>query len=87
MWRRMWKSIFRRCRIQKSLKAIQGAGQRNAAARPLCRLTTTFDPDTLQQDRGVLRKIVKQANSRLALDCTVAEPGILHQGDPITHSS
>jgi uncharacterized protein YcbX len=48
---------------------------------------TTFDPDTLQQDLGVLRKIVKQANGKLALDCAVAIPGVLREGDPITHAS
>ena len=48
---------------------------------------TTFDPDTLQQDLGVLRRIVKQANGKLALDCAVADAGILHEGDPVTLSS
>jgi uncharacterized protein YcbX len=48
---------------------------------------TTFDPDTLQQDLRVLRKIVKQADGKLALDCAVAHPGILRDGDPITLSS
>ena len=45
---------------------------------------TTFDPDTLQQDLRVLRKIVKEANGKLALDCGVAGPGVLREGDPIT---
>jgi hypothetical protein len=48
---------------------------------------TTFNPDTLQQDFGVLRKIVKEANGKLALDCSVARPGVLREGDPITLSS
>jgi uncharacterized protein YcbX len=47
---------------------------------------TTFDPDTLQQDLSVLRKIVKEANGKLALDCAVAIPGVLREGDPITLS-
>jgi uncharacterized protein YcbX len=47
---------------------------------------TTFDPDTLQQDLGVLRKIVKEANGKLALDCAVVIPGVLREGDPITLS-
>jgi len=47
---------------------------------------TTFDPDTLQQDLRVLRKIVKEANGKLALDCAVAVPGVLREGDPITVS-
>ncbi len=48
---------------------------------------TTFDPDTLQQDLGVLRKIVKQAGGKLALDCAIAHPGVLREGDPIALSS
>jgi len=48
---------------------------------------TTFDPDTLQQDLHVLRKIVKEANGKLALDCAVAAPGVLREGDPIILSS
>jgi uncharacterized protein YcbX len=48
---------------------------------------TTFNPDTLEQDLGVLRKIVNEANGKLALDCAVASPGVLREGDPITLSS
>jgi uncharacterized protein len=48
---------------------------------------TTFDPDTLHQDLRILRKIVKEANGKLALDCAVAAPGVLREGDPITLSS
>jgi uncharacterized protein YcbX len=44
---------------------------------------TTFHPDTLQQDLGVLRKIVRQAGGKLALDCAIAQPGMLREGDPI----
>jgi uncharacterized protein YcbX len=47
---------------------------------------TTFDPDTLEQDVGVLRKIVKQADGKLALDCAIAHPGVLREGDPIAVS-
>jgi uncharacterized protein len=47
---------------------------------------TTFDPDTLQQDIGVLRKIVREANGKLALDCAIAHPGVLREGNPITLS-
>ena len=45
---------------------------------------TTFDPDSLQQDLGVLRKIVREAEGKLALDCSVSQPGVLHVGDVIT---
>jgi uncharacterized protein YcbX len=44
---------------------------------------TTFDPDTLQQDLRILRKIVREANGKLALDCAVVNPGVLREGDPI----
>ncbi len=48
---------------------------------------TTFDPDTLQQDLGVLRKIVREAEGKLALDCAVAQGGVLREGDPVVISS
>jgi hypothetical protein len=48
---------------------------------------TTFDPDTLKQDLGVLRRIVKEASGKLALDCSVSVPGFLREGDPIQLSS
>lgn len=44
---------------------------------------TTFDPDTLKQDLGVLRKIVRDADGKLALDCAVGHPGVLREGDAI----
>ncbi len=44
---------------------------------------TTFDPDTLQQDLGVLRRIVREAYGKLALDCSVVTPGLLREGDPV----
>ncbi len=53
-----------------------------AQLRSRC-VMTTFDPDTLQQDLGVLRKIVREAEGKLALDCAVAGPGVLHAGDAI----
>jgi len=48
---------------------------------------TTFDPDTLKQDLGVLRKIVREANGKLALDCAIANAGVIHEGDPVLQSS
>jgi len=44
---------------------------------------TTFDPDTLQQDVAVLRRIVREAGGKIALDCSVKIPGSLCVGDPI----
>jgi uncharacterized protein YcbX len=48
---------------------------------------TTFDPDSLQQDLNILRKIVKKVEGKLALDCSVSAPGVLREGDPVTLSS
>ncbi len=43
---------------------------------------TTFDPDTQAQDPGVLRRIVKEFDARIALDCEVITAGELAIGDP-----
>ena len=42
---------------------------------------TTFDPDTLEQDIGVLQKIVWELGGRTALDCYVIRPGRVRVGD------
>jgi len=39
---------------------------------------TTFDPDTLAQDPGVLRDIVKRFGGTLALNCSVSRGGQIH---------
>jgi hypothetical protein len=39
---------------------------------------TTFDPDTLVQDPGVLRDIVKRFGGTLALNCAVTKGGRVH---------
>lgn len=44
---------------------------------------TTFDPDTLAQDPGVLRRIVKQFDGKIALDCDVIASGRIAVGDPV----
>jgi len=44
---------------------------------------TTFDPDTLHQDRGVLRKIIKQFGGKLALNCYVIQGGEIRVGDEV----
>ena len=51
--------------------------------RPRC-VMTTFDPDTLDQDHGVLRRIVREFGGTMALDSAVLEPGRIHVGDPVT---
>ena len=42
---------------------------------------TTFDPDTLRQDRGVLRDIVQKFGGKLALNCFVIRSGEIRVGD------
>jgi hypothetical protein len=44
---------------------------------------TTFDPDTLVQDVGVLKEIVRKFNGKLALNCYVSHGGELHMGDRV----
>jgi hypothetical protein len=44
---------------------------------------TTFDPDTLEQDRNVLRRIVKELDGRMALDCAIVHGGTVREGDPV----
>lgn len=51
-------------------------------ARERC-VMTTFDPDTLEQDPGVLRRIVREFDGRVALDCWVLEPGRIRRGDSV----
>lgn len=44
---------------------------------------TTFDPDTLEQDVSVLRRIVKEFEGTMALDCEVVRGGRVAAGDPV----
>ena len=44
---------------------------------------TTFDPDTLEQDRAVLERIVREFDGRLALNCFVIRSGTISIGDPV----
>lgn len=44
---------------------------------------TTYDPDTLEQDPTVLRRVVQEMEGRLALDSYVLEPGRIALGDPV----
>jgi uncharacterized protein YcbX len=50
--------------------------------RPRC-VMTTFDPDTLEQDSLVLRRIVHDFEGAVALDCWVVEPGAIAVGDEV----
>ena len=51
-----------------------------ASLRQRC-VMTTYDPDTQVQDVSVLRTIVRERGGRLALDCSVLEPGRVALGD------
>jgi hypothetical protein len=45
---------------------------------------TTVDPDTLEQNHAVLRRIVECFDGRLALDCAILRGGTIHEGQPVT---
>ncbi|MGH7342007.1 MAG: MOSC domain-containing protein, partial [Candidatus Rokuibacteriota bacterium] len=53
-----------------------------ASLRQRC-VMTTYDPDTQVQDVSVLRRIVRELDGRLALDCRVIEPGRVAIGDAV----
>jgi len=44
---------------------------------------TTYDPDTLEQDPTILRRIVQEMGGRLALDTYVFRGGRVAVGDPV----
>jgi uncharacterized protein YcbX len=44
---------------------------------------TTFDPDTLEQDRQVLQSIVDRFDGTMALNAQVAVNGTIHVGDAV----
>lgn len=53
-----------------------------AKLRERC-VMTTYDPDTLEQDLSVLRRIVSDFGGRMALDCDVVSGGRIAVGDPV----
>lgn len=44
---------------------------------------TTVDPDTGERDPEVLRRIHREFDGRLALNCWVVEGGVIRVGDPV----
>jgi MOSC domain-containing protein len=50
--------------------------------RPRC-VMTTFDPDSLEQDASILKRIVKDFGGTIALDCWVIEGGRIRRGDQV----
>jgi uncharacterized protein YcbX len=61
---------------------IGSAVIRVAKLRRRC-VMTTYDPDTLDQDFGVLEKIADEFGGTMALDCEVLEAGRVAVGDPV----
>jgi uncharacterized protein len=55
---------------------------RVAGLRMRC-VMTTYDPDTIEQDLGVLRDIVRRFDGRLFLDAEVTQAGWVEQGDSV----
>jgi hypothetical protein len=53
-----------------------------ARSRTRC-VMTTFDPDTLEQDRAVLQHVVDDLDAAIALDCSVVRPGTIRVGDTV----
>lgn len=50
--------------------------------RPRC-VMTTWDPDTQKQDISVLKRIVNELDGVMSLDCSINEPGTIHEGDRV----
>ena len=46
-------------------------------------IMTTFDPDSGQQDLGVLRRVQEEFNGRLGLNSYVVTPGRISVGDAV----
>ena len=53
-----------------------------AKLRSRC-VMTTYDPDTLEQDLSVLRRIASEFGGQMALDCEVDRGGRIAVGDPV----
>jgi len=47
---------------------------------------TTYDPDTLKQDMGILKSIVRKLGGVMALDSAVVSGGLIREGDLVTLS-
>ena len=67
----------------RMLKIGEGAAWISVARlRPRC-VMTTWDPDTQEQDRTVLQRIVDDHGGTTALDCAVVRPGLIRVGDSV----
>ena len=91
----MFARDVRRLRPNILMEGVDGAGERRwpgatlrlphaevaiADLRGRC-VMTTYDPDTGEQDPGVLRDIVRRFGGRLCLNAHVVSPGHVHEGD------
>ena len=64
--------------VGRSLRAVVEM----AKLRARC-VMTTYDPDTLEQDVSVLRRIASRFGGTMALDCGVVSGGRIAVGDPV----
>ena len=93
----MFGRDVRRLRPNILIADVDGAGERQwpgatltlphaeiaiADLRGRC-VMTTYDPDTNQQDPGVLRDIVRRFGGRLCLDAHVMRAGHVEEGDAV----
>jgi len=67
---------------QGALLRLPDADVRLSDVRARC-VMTTYDPDTIEQDHGVLRDIVERFGGRLCLNASVIRIGRVQQGDPV----
>ena len=87
----------RRLRPNLFIAGVDGLGERSWPGRTLrigdalvaavkmrgrC-VMTTFDPDTLEQDHGVLRRIVREFDGVTSVDSYILRPGRIRVGDPV----
>ena len=93
----MFGRDVRRLRSNILIGGVDGAGERRwpgatlrlphaeiaiADLRGRC-VMTTYDPDTAEQDPGVLRDIVRRFGGRLCLNAQVMRPGDVKEGDAV----
>jgi uncharacterized protein YcbX len=77
---RAWEG--RRLRIGDGGDPGKGATIELVRLRGRC-VMTTFDPDTLEQDHGVLRRIVSEFGGTMSLDTRIVRPGLIRVDDPV----
>lgn len=65
-----------------SVLAVGDVRIRMVKLRERC-VMTTYDPDTQEQDKSVLLRIIRDLDGTAALDCSVLEPGMIRVGDTV----